>query len=151
MLDNNIYDYQTSATQGLDSSFDSLFNSASSSSFGHDPLVAEVKSLKHEVIEMKNTITELKEMIKDMAGHSRFAGKIFLKKEIPHTMLIRFQDMSAFTDQEGNTELRNMFSNIYTEEKKKAILQNPNCLGQRVEVKPSGLSAKKEIIEAVVF
>ncbi|KAG2192336.1 hypothetical protein INT47_011157 [Mucor saturninus] len=105
-------------------------NSASSSSFGHDPLVAEEKSLKHEVMEIKNTITELKEMIKDMAGHSRFAG------------------MSGFTDQEGNTELRNMLSNIYTEEKKKAILQNPNCLGQRVEVKPSGLSAKNELIVA---
>ncbi|KAG2191237.1 hypothetical protein INT47_008605 [Mucor saturninus] len=130
MLDNNIYDYQTSATQGLDSSFESLFNSASSSSFGHDPLVAEVKSLKHEVMEMKKTITELKEMIKDMAGHSRFAG------------------MSGFTDQEGNTELRNMLSNIYTEEKKKAILQDPNRLGHRFKGKPSGLSAKNELIEA---
>ncbi|KAI7888881.1 uncharacterized protein EV154DRAFT_592907 [Mucor mucedo] len=148
MLDTNIYDYQTFATQGLKSSFDSLFHSVSSFSFGHGPLGAEVKSLKHKVIEMKNTITELKEIIKDMAGHSRVAGEIFLKNEIPHTMQIRFQGMSGCTAQEGNTELRNMLSNIYTEEKKKAILQNPNRLGQRVEVKPSGLSAKNELIEA---
>ncbi|KAG2191182.1 hypothetical protein INT47_001393 [Mucor saturninus] len=79
--------------QSFDSPLDSIFHSASSSSFGHAPLVAEVKSLKHDVIEMKNTITELKEMIKHMAGHSRVAG-------------------------------------------------------QRVEVKPSGLSAKNEIMEA---
>ncbi|KAG2193737.1 hypothetical protein INT47_010418 [Mucor saturninus] len=63
-------------------------------------------------------------------------------------MLIRFQGMSGFTDQEGNTELRNMLSNVYTEEKKKAILQNPNRLGHRVKCKPSGLSAKNELIEA---
>ena len=148
MLDTNIYDYQTSATQGLNSSFDSLFNSASSSSFGHDPLVAEVQSLKHEVMEMKNTITELKEMIKHMAGHSRVAGKIILKKEIPHTMLIRFQGMSGSTDQEGNKELRNLLSSIYTEEKKKALLKNPNHLGQRVKDKPVGVSAKNQVIEA---
>ncbi|KAG2191044.1 hypothetical protein INT47_006197 [Mucor saturninus] len=122
MLDNNIYDYQTSATQGLNSFFDSLFNSASSSSFGHDPLVAEVKSLKHDVMEMKNTITELKEMIKDMAGHSRFA------------VLFDIYDITL--------------SNIYTEEKKKTILQNPNRLGHRIKGKPSGLSAKNELIEA---
>ncbi|KAI7870886.1 uncharacterized protein EV154DRAFT_570807 [Mucor mucedo] len=99
-------------------------------------------------MEMKNTITELKEMIKHMAGHSRVAGKIILKKEIPHTVIIRFQGMSGSTDQEGNTELRNLLSSIYTEEKKKGLLKNPNHLGQRVKAKPVGVSAKNQVIEA---
>ncbi|KAI7880029.1 uncharacterized protein EV154DRAFT_568579 [Mucor mucedo] len=129
MLDTNIYNYQTSVSQGLDSPFNSLFNSASSSAFGHNHLVAEVPFLKHEVMEIKTTITELKEMNKHMAGHSGIQG------------------MSGSTDQEGNTELRNLFSNIYTEEKKKALLQNPNCFNQHVKAKPLGVSAKNQVIE----
>ncbi|KAG2191240.1 hypothetical protein INT47_012750 [Mucor saturninus] len=63
-------------------------------------------------------------------------------------MTIGFQDLSGSTDKESNTDLRFILSNINNEEKKIALLRNPDCLGQHVGVEYLGLYAKNELIDA---